>query len=369
MSYNTDNILSFAGMLIFGLQQDWGKLWTQREIDGFFFNQYENDNFQHALVHVRRRFLDQDLPPYPSRWNDLGADAVFSIPIGNGPIMRPELNHWVQWDIKGSDRHSSIMGGVLGKMAAKFCVQQHYMGHAFLHGTPVPFERFQIRSAYEWPAGVNPKEIVRWVDGHPVRKSIPITQRIPYFEVAVYSLPIAPWEIKVAKHYYKDFLETQELTLANKDRHDPSMATPEDVLLQTEGQMGSHIIVKLLEDVFPHLEIRSYPPFASPDMLTATINDALKQHRPRLLGSDSVLPTIRVWTVYLLSQKGGLPKRGAIRAAIKLWNDRLGRELGCVYNMEEGSVTSSGEIHFSNDRKKLKDRIVRYQAILTRRRT
>ena len=46
---NADGILAFAEIIIFGLSKPGGATWTQREIDGFFYNEYLNQPLQLAL--------------------------------------------------------------------------------------------------------------------------------------------------------------------------------------------------------------------------------------------------------------------------------------------------------------------------------
>ena len=46
---NADEIFAFAEMIIFGLSEPGGATWTQREIDGFFYNEYLNQPLQLAL--------------------------------------------------------------------------------------------------------------------------------------------------------------------------------------------------------------------------------------------------------------------------------------------------------------------------------
>ena len=46
---NADEIIAFAEMIIFGLSEPGGATWTQREIDGFCYNEYLNQPLQLAL--------------------------------------------------------------------------------------------------------------------------------------------------------------------------------------------------------------------------------------------------------------------------------------------------------------------------------
>ena len=46
---NADKIFAFAEMIVFGLSKLGGATWTQREIDGFFYNEYLNQPLQLAL--------------------------------------------------------------------------------------------------------------------------------------------------------------------------------------------------------------------------------------------------------------------------------------------------------------------------------
>ena len=46
---NADKIFAFAEMIVFELSKPGGATWTQREIDGFFYNESLNQPLQLAL--------------------------------------------------------------------------------------------------------------------------------------------------------------------------------------------------------------------------------------------------------------------------------------------------------------------------------
>ena len=66
---------------MFGCTQNWGGLWTLREIDGLFYNQYRNPNLQHVLKCVRKRFLNSEEPPYPCLWDSEDADTINGVTL------------------------------------------------------------------------------------------------------------------------------------------------------------------------------------------------------------------------------------------------------------------------------------------------
>jgi hypothetical protein len=124
-----EDFLSFARMVMHAHQQDWGQIWTQREIDGLFYNQFLNPSFQQSLLHVRRRFLNSDDPPYPCLWDSEGADGILIKAFGGGDLRKPELALWHRWE--KPDKHGITVAGILDRMAEKFSVQEVYLTSAF----------------------------------------------------------------------------------------------------------------------------------------------------------------------------------------------------------------------------------------------
>ena len=61
----TDEVLSFAESIIYGYTQDWGESFTQREVDGFFYNQFLNAPLLSAIREARNLGLGREDVPYP----------------------------------------------------------------------------------------------------------------------------------------------------------------------------------------------------------------------------------------------------------------------------------------------------------------
>ena len=75
-----DDIISFSEQIIYGYTQTWGRSWTQREIDGFYYNDYMNHRFQLALGRARKNRQWQQEPPQPCRWTDANAKELLISP-------------------------------------------------------------------------------------------------------------------------------------------------------------------------------------------------------------------------------------------------------------------------------------------------
>ena len=79
------NIWTFAESIFFGSQRNWGRSWTQIEIDGFFFNHFLNPDLQAALSGIREELFGDT--PFPCQWNDPDAQKLFVSPWGgNGNL-------------------------------------------------------------------------------------------------------------------------------------------------------------------------------------------------------------------------------------------------------------------------------------------
>ena len=156
MNYTQGGIISFATMVIYGTKQGWGEQWTLREIDGIFYNQYRNPSLLDAISSERRRFLKTDKPPHPCTWDSSNAEDILIYPFGNGGVSKPELQIWHRPNIPNGGGMSVDFR--LSQIAETFCVSSFYLRAAFLHGTPIRFERVTIGGAHEYPPGIS----LRW---------------------------------------------------------------------------------------------------------------------------------------------------------------------------------------------------------------
>lgn len=97
-----DDIFEFAETILFGLGTPVGKTWSQREIDGFFYNQFLNRPLHLSLREARRIRMGHEEPPYPCQWNDPNAPSLFLGPCGNGSLMR--IDGPDEWHIAVGDQ-------------------------------------------------------------------------------------------------------------------------------------------------------------------------------------------------------------------------------------------------------------------------
>ncbi len=276
-----------------------------------------------------------------------------------------ELMH--TWEKPGI--HWTTVGGIVSQVAQKFGVIPLYCSAAFLHDTPIPFQRLTVSKAFEWPPGVNPDEVVGWYKGYPVKRWLSILRRIPFFEVVIYDGPVTSDELRTIERLYNDFLKYEYQKLDQEEPRDTRVDSPEEILVETKGQIGAHVVGKVINEGVARLQIRSYAPYATPNELVNIIKRAMKANQ--VGASANALGAIRTWTAYLLTKECNFSNREAIR----LWNERLGESSNYTYAMADlgenqhgVSVTSSGEIQFSREKKALTDRIEHYRKTLTRRR-
>ena len=299
-------------------------------MDALFYYRFLNIGFLEALRSVREHFLNRGDPPYPCQWDDAKSSETFGRPWGNGPERRAELS----LKHEGPDGESITVSIILNQLATTFSIDLMYLRSAFLHGTPVIFQNLYI----ELPA----EEF-----------GIPISSESdpPLFKIVIYRSSLSPEDETFIDGIYRIFLGKL-----------------------SDVQAGAQIIPRVFEETIPSLEFSVCPPyFASPKVLIEVIKEALAKCKSILppARKTSFDPTVRVWTVYLLTQKCGLTNR----QAIFMWNDRLGNKYNHPYTIEEGtptgprggkSSTSIGESQFSRDKSILEQRIHHYEAILTK---
>lgn len=324
-----DDVISFSEQIIFGSKQTWGKFWTQRDIDGFYYNEFMNQTFQLALGEARRNRQGHQEPPHPCRWDDTNAQELFITPWGNRGIGLPDIDA----QFVGSEGPKGFhwdQGKEFRDLFEGFCLNESYLYNTLLHGTPVPFMRL-------WATAD---------DNHPLPSS---------YRIEIYSSPIGELEKQWIKRAYGDFWGWQ----------------------RPEPPAGANIVVNFLSDGPPRIEILSHPPYASPSVFVQVVKEAIIKHRAELPGTrrHSALTTIREWTVYLLTEKCDFGNKDAI----KLWNemlgDKFGNQRGTRYNLDDDSfepdpgrelprsqlVTSSGETQYSGDKADLEKRINFYR--------
>ena len=362
MNTTVEDILSFARLILFGQNQEWGADWTQVEVDGFFFNQFLNQPLQDSLREARGILFQTEDPPFPCQWNDVDANKKLIRPWGgNGdfvsgppppqyytlttptpqdtiiPSTPPPQDAPPAFSLPGDPlMNKAFAAGV--KIGQDFSVHDHYVMAALLYGTPIPFRRLMIIRDWEWPLGLT-QETGKW------------NQRIPTFTVIISAWPIQPAGLRFIEEGYegfrKEFLEYLEKN------------GPLEGLGQ--GDTGINISHRLLQGGPLRITVR--PPFPSADKVIKEVNEARKEARKdkALPGSSSVETAIRCWAVHLLNTKCGLENR----EGINLWNSEIGGEIGFPLTMNEGdSTASSGEIQFSGDRGELLERIRHYNGAI-----
>ncbi len=329
MTATVEDVISFARLILYGSSQEWGKSWTQREIDGFFYNRFLNPPLQAAIRKARRRSLGHENPPYPCDWRSPEAPELMVEPWGNDGSLDdlgeyflggsgPQVAHWK-------------LGMAVRELHEPFCLVENYLHCAMVHGTPVPFKRL-----YAFP------------EHGPART---------LFTVVVYSLPLGPPEREEIRLRYEYFWAW---VVGHRNRS------------RLPSHEASAITISLNDDGPLRLEIRSDASYVSSSLFPKIIGEATKKFKSELGGSSSIESTVRTWGVYLLALEC-VPTN---RTAIKMWNDAFGDELQMRYNFEEdpserqfdrqilrgSSVTTTGESHFSSDKANLESRIKHYQA-------
>jgi hypothetical protein len=79
-------------------------VWTQRQIDGFFYNEFINDAVNDALRKLRKLVLLQEEPPYPCRGDY--TDAPF--PWGNSDVELQRPNRLPLFAMRPKGNPSSV---------------------------------------------------------------------------------------------------------------------------------------------------------------------------------------------------------------------------------------------------------------------
>lgn len=316
MSYSSDEILSFATQIAYVLRQPWGESWTTREVDGCFYYQFHNDKLYGALENIRHRHFGQKAPPWPGRYDSRDLPPiVIRASLGIPPVRSlPEL-----WEIDYA--------------AEQFQVDVRYLRVAYLTGMPVPFCRY-------------------------VAKMHTDQNHAPVIKLDIFSRRVSNNDWILIERIYQRYLaqlEKEELkTWVDHAQSEPSR------LQDLRG--------RLVEEGVPHIEILSYPPFASNSSFVRAVKEYFDKEKDRLTGRGTPEVAIRAWTGYLLTTL--IEKSN--RQAIMLINEVLGEQCG-TYAMNQvlrdtwghsGGVTSSGEIQFSNDRTQLIERIHNYDSWL-----
>ena len=332
---NADKIFAFAEMIVFGLSKPGGATWTQREIDGFFYNEYLNQPLQLALKEFRGDHFGREDPPYPCAWNDSRAGDLMSPPWGIEEL-------WITgdkgWHIGGDSSGKRYPDGptVFADnpwQFDNFCAHPEDVYNAMVHGTPIPF----VRAWAHWEFEVDDKEV-------------------PPFSLDVYSLPFGERELTRVKESYEQFYDWLYL----EGRVGPKL---EDL------RLGANVVARLLVEKPVRIQAVSYAPYATPNVFKQVVKEAVEEHCAKLpvKKKQASEPTIREWVVYLLATLCGFSNR----EAINLWNDRLGIKLNFPYTMQNAdglrgnSVTSVGDSHFSRDKADLDRRINHYRSTLT----
>ena len=335
---NADDIFTFAKMILFGLSEPDGEEWAQREIDGFFYNEFLNPPLQLALKEARRIRMGREDPPYPCRWNETGAQDMFLPPWGNGSLYRreePEKSYLAVSYPKERHRFDWMPDELIGdtSLLEGFAVHPSYIYNALVHGSPLPFIRVWPR----WRSDPN--------DG-PSR-----------FQLDVYALPFGERERTWVKEVYEIFREWMY------SDHPFSPKAP-------DLRMGANVVANFHSEGPIRLEILSFEPYASPGVFVQFVKEAAREYRSKLPGKKnlSAIPTIREWVVYLLTVDCKFSNRDAINE----WNTRLGERLEHTYTMNDTEaglrgqgVGSPGEPQFSGDKADLERRIAHYRSTLT----
>lgn len=313
MSFSLDEILSFATQIACARLQPWGKGWTTREIDGCFYYHFHNLKFNEALRNVRRCHLGQEEPPWPVRFDS--QDLPWKLILASLGIRAMTLYDKLALD----------------DIAERFGVDAGWLPATYLTGMPVPFCRYAIKI-------------------HTDNLATPI------FRLDIFSRRVVHTDWSSIRQKYSIWLEVMEL-----EKHKASV---DYIVAQGERGRLHDVRGHFMEQGVPHVEILSYPPFASTRLFESAAKEYFDKEKVRLTGGGSTDVAIRAWTAYLLTELVGTTNRQAIAQT----NEVLGQQCG-TYAMNEtlegaeghgGGVTSSGEIQFSRDKADLKERINYY---------
>ena len=346
MELTPDDVLFFAGNQLERVASGFGQNWTQREIDGFFFNEFLNPDLKEIIEYLRRRLLGREGKPFSAQYKMVPAKLLrlkpppapdYPYPIhvrsvrfkGNDALPKPEL--------------------IIDYVSRRFAILPRALRLAILVGEPIPFQSIIVRQ------GVTSSD-AKSLRSHDSEDSI---QEAPFCCVEIYCNAIAPEGWDFIKSTYEDlFLGTTVRFLLDQGAVDGS---------EWSEEIGTNLEADLIHGHVPLLQVRSYPPFASALELETLTRRALRQYRSVLPGKSAGRQAIRAWAVYLLNESCGLSNRRAIR----LWNENLGPEHSIVYTTSEmetelrgSSVSHAGEAHFSKDKRDLELRIATYRSIL-----
>ena len=353
---NPVDILVFAKTVMYGGTQVWGKHWSQRSIDGIFFNRYLNEDFVQALRETRLRFLGSEAPPFPANWDDDTADQTFPPPWGKNRAVRDKLREVIFTEVipsKGPVRPWITVLPTLDKLADTFSVDRRYVEAAYLHGTPIPFKPYVVGFETEWPPDYDPHKIIGEKGGLPLRE-LRVGVDIPVFKVTIYSLPFAGPEMDGVVRAYENYLADVVPEIVRSGMS--------EVAKQTAGRVGANLTADFISSGVQCLQIKSYPRFAAPKELSQLVLRALETYGERLPGTKThrqASNVIRAWCVYLMATKGQL----TARKAIQKWDENFP---SIAYNADKWNViTTPGETQFSRDRKELEERVSYYETILS----
>ena len=316
--HKAEEVILFAKLILYGSEQTWSGAWTQREIDGFFYNQFLNDALQTAIREARLHSFGQEDAPYPCQWDSESAESEFVQPWG-GIGSLDDLNEYF---IGGNERQVALwnVGSAVNEIADRFGLQEKYLICSLVHGSPVPFRRLYAFGDYRSPVS---------------------------FRVHIYALPFHSSERNWVESLYEDF---RSWVRGFSEKHGPELMGMEN------WRAGANVQIDIKMDPL-HIDVISSPPLVSPRILISLIQEAIALHKTEISGSTSTDTVIREWAVYLLSTLCGLKNREAIRH----WNKELGDSRNLAYNMPD-EVTNTGEQLFSREKAKLENRIERYQA-------
>lgn len=316
MTYSSDEILSFSTQLAFAMTLAWGKSWTSREIDGCFYNHLLNPKIKQALNNIRRRHRGKEEPPWPGRFDDPNLpEEVFQAAMGIGPARTivEELD--------------------LTYMAEQFGVDIRFFKTSYLTGTPVPFCRYAAKAHTD-------------------------TIGTPIYRLDIFSRNVVntDWE-KISQNYNNWLID-----LGSEEKQ----TWLEGIVGRGEPGRLQDIRGLVINQGVPHIEVLSYPPFASSKLFVVSAKEHFDRERDSLTGRGTASAAIRAWTAYLLNVLVGLNSRQAILKT----NDALSQQFG-LYTMNDalegaedhtGGVTSSGESYFSGEKKDLQERINNYDS-------
>jgi hypothetical protein len=307
VSFSSDEILSFATDIAYALSRPWGKSWTPREVDGCFYYHFHNPKFQRALRNVRQRHLGQEEPPWSSRI----LEVIFAR-YGYHPART--LDERLELDY----------------IAEEFGVDNRYLPVTYLTGQPVPFCRYATKF-------------------HSDQDNVPILR------LDIFSRSIGNDDWNLIRRAYSRSLEILE---------SEKLRAGIDQLVARSEPGRLYLKRQFIDQAVPHIEVLSYPPFASQGIFISAAQEYFDKEKDRLTGRGTAKVAIRAWTGYLLTKLVGKTNR----QAIALTNEVLGKQCG-TYTMNDvlgqtrghtAGVTSSGEIQFSNDMAQLVERIDNY---------